>query len=70
MDTIDLLEAYEKHVREVCVNLLTYNHGQKYWDTFAFLGRFSIHTGPTPPLTPQAMLDTYIQIFFSSFNFV
>ena len=35
----------------------TYNHGQKSWDTFAFLGRFPIHTGPTPPLTPQTMLD-------------
>ena len=22
-----------------------------------FLGRFPIHTGPTPPLTPQIMLD-------------
>ena len=35
----------------------TYNHGQKSWDTFASLGRFPIHTGPTPPLTPQTMLD-------------
>ena len=42
----------------------TYNHGQKSWDTFAFLGCFSIHTGPTPPLTPQTMLDACIQNFF------
>ena len=34
-----------------------YNHGQKSWNTFAFLGRFPIHTGPTPPLTPQTTLD-------------
>ena len=40
----------------------TYNHGQKSWDTFAFLGCFSIHTSPTPPLTPQTMLDACIQI--------
>ena len=40
------------------------NHGQKSWDTFAFLGRFPIHTGPTPPLTPQTMLDVCIQNFF------
>ena len=44
------------------------NHGQKSWDTFAFLGRFPINTGHTPPLTPQAKLDACIQIF-SIFNF-
>ena len=43
---------------------LSDNHGQKSWDTFAFLGRFPIHTGPTPPLTPQTMLDACIQNFF------
>ena len=32
--------------------------------TLAFLGRFPIHTGPTPPLTPQTMLDACIQNFF------
>ena len=37
------------------------NYEQKSWDTFAFPGRFSIHTGPTPPLTPQTMLDACIQ---------
>ena len=45
-----------------------YNHGQKSWDTFAFLGRFPIHTGPTPPLTPQTMLDACIQDFFYRFS--
>ena len=40
------------------------NHGQKSWDTFALLGCFSIHLGPTPPLTPQTMLDACIQNFF------
>ena len=25
------------------------NHGQKSWDTFAFLGRFLFHKGSTPP---------------------
>ena len=40
------------------------NHGQKSWDTIAFLGRFPIHRGPTPPLTPQTMLDVCIQNFF------
>ena len=39
------------------------NRGQKSWDTFAFLGRFPIYTGPTPPLTPQTILDACIQIF-------
>ena len=36
------------------------NHGQKSWDTFAFLGRFPIHTGPTLPLTPHTMSDACI----------
>ena len=44
--------------------LHTFNHGQKSWDTFAFLGRFPIHTGPTPPLTAQTMLDPCIQKLF------
>ena len=43
---------------------LFYNHGQKSWDTFAFLRRFPIHTGPTSPLTPETMLDACIQNFF------
>ena len=43
---------------------LIYNHGQKSWDTFAFLGRFPIHTGPTRPLTLQTMLGACIQNFF------
>ena len=32
--------------------------------TLAFLGRFPIHAGPTPSLTPQTMLDACIQNFF------
>ena len=34
------------------ITVIIYNHGQKFWDTFAFLGRFPIHSGPTPPLSP------------------
>ena len=37
-------------------------------DTCAFLGRFPIHTGPTPPLTPQTTLDACIQNFFFKFQ--
>ena len=44
--------------------IFAYNHGGKSWDTLAFLGRFPVQTGPTPPLTPQTMLDACIQIFF------
>ena len=40
------------------------NHGQKSWDTFAFLGRFSIHTSLIPPLTPQTTLDACIKNYF------
>ena len=36
----------------------------KVWDTSVFLGCFPIHTGPTPPLTPQTTLDVCIQNFF------
>ena len=43
--------------------LFIYNHRQKSWDTSAFLWRLPIHTGPTPPLTPQTMLDECIQNF-------
>ena len=32
--------------------------------TLAFQGHFPIHTGPTPPLTPQTILDACIQDFF------
>ena len=42
----------------------TYNPGQKSLDTSAFLGRFPIHTGPTPPLTPQTVLHACMQNFF------
>ena len=42
---------------------------QKSWDDFAFLGHFPIHTGPTPPLTPQTCW-TRIRYpeFFSEFQ--
>ena len=33
-------------------------------------GRSPTHTGPTPPLTPQTMLDACIKNFFPSFIFV
>ena len=47
------------------------NYGQKSWDTFAFLGRFPMHTGPTPPLTPQTInVGRVYPEFFPSFNFV
>ena len=42
---------------------VSYYLGQKSWDTIAFLGRFPIHKGPTPPLTPQTMLDACVQNF-------
>ena len=41
-----------------------YNHGQKSWDTFAFLGCFPIHTGPNSALAPQTLLDACIQNSF------
>ena len=48
-----------------CLNFSRlYNNGQKSWDTFAFLGRFPIHTGPTPLFTPQTVLDACIQNLF------
>ena len=52
----------------ICFEFWTYNHGRKSWDTFAFLGRFPIHTGPTPPLTPQTVLHACIQNFISEFQ--
>ena len=45
------------------VAMLIYNHGQKSWDT-CISGAFPIHTGPTPSLTPQTMLDARMQNFF------
>ena len=40
----------------------------KRWDTFEFLGRFPIHTYPTPApsLTPQTTLDACFQNLFPS----
>ena len=45
---------------------MDYNHGQKSWDTFAFLRHFPIHTGPTPPLTPQCWIC--VSRIFSEFQ--
>ena len=42
---------------------LIYNHGQKSWDTFAFVELFSIHTYPAPP-PPETTLDTSIKNVF------
>ena len=36
--------------------------------TLAFLGRFPMHAGPTPPLTPQKMLGRVYPEFFSKFQ--
>ena len=41
--------------------LNTYNHGQKSWGNLQFPERFPIHTGPTPPFTPQTILDVCIE---------
>ena len=48
----------------------SYNHGQKSWDTFAFVGIvFNSHmTNPSPTL--QTTLYLCIQNFFPSFNIV
>ena len=50
------------------------NHGQKPWDTFAFLGRFPIHTGPTLPsphkqcctCVPRINVACIVDTFFST----
>ena len=44
-----------------------YNHGQKSRDTFAFLGRFQIHTGPTLP-SPHKQCWTHVSRIFSKFQ--
>ena len=41
--------------------LNTYNHRQKSWGNLQFPERFPIHTGPTPPFTPQTILDVCIE---------
>ena len=43
-------------------------HGQKSWDTLAFLGGFQFTE--VQPLHSQTMLDAWIQNFFLSFNFI
>ena len=50
---------------------LIYNHGQKSWDTFAFMGRFPIHTGPSShPTLPTNNVGHVYPELFPSFNFV
>ena len=36
----------------------------KSWDTFAFLGCFPIHTGPTPPSPTNNVGRAYPECFF------
>ena len=40
----------------------------KSWDTFAFLGCFPIHTGPTPPSPTNNVGRAYPECFFSEFQ--
>ena len=44
-----------------------FNHGQKSWDTFEFMGRFSIHTGPTLP-SRHKQCWTHVCRIFSKFQ--
>ena len=46
----------------------SYNHGHKSWDTFAFLGRFPIQTGPIPPSPYKQCWTRVSRIFFSEFQ--
>ena len=64
------LEVTPKSTTSSKLKRFTFNHGQKSWGTFAFLGRFPIHTRPTPPLTPQTNVGRVYPEFFPSFNFV
>ena len=41
---------------------------KKSRDTFAFLGRFPIHTGPTPSLTPTNNVERVYPEFFCEFQ--
>ena len=61
MNSINLKLCKSTEMSYICIDV--YNHKQKFWDTFAFLGHFPIPTGPTPPPTPQTMLDECIQKF-------
>ena len=47
---------------------VNYNHGHKSWDTFAFGGRFPIHTGPTPRPSPHKQYWTRVSRIFSEFQ--
>ena len=53
-----------KPVSWITWHVSNYYHGQKSWNTFAFLGRFPIHTGPTLP-SPHIQCWTRVsRIFF------
>ena len=43
-----------------------YSHGQKSWNTFTFLARFPIQTGPTSPLTHKQCRTRASRIFSES----
>ena len=60
----------EKSIGNNPLATASYNHGQKSWDTFAFVGIvFNSHmTNPSPTL--QTTLYPCIQNFFPSFNIV
>ena len=46
------------------------NHGQKSWDTFAFLGCFPIHTGPSSALArPTNIVGRVYPEFDPNFSF-
>ena len=51
-----------------CLFLYIYNHGQKSWDIFAFLGRFPMHTGSTPLPSPHKQCWTRVSRIFSEFQ--
>ena len=49
----------------ISLEMVSYNYGQKSWDTFAFVGLSLNHTCPTPfpSSTPQTRLEACIQNF-------
>ena len=49
------------------VAMLIYNHGQKSWDTFAFLGRFQF-TQVQPLPSPHKQCSTRVSRIFSEFQ--
>ena len=60
MQSLTMAKKMSLHaVQSSLISSPAYNRGQVLGH-YAFLGRFPIHTGPTPPLTPQTMLDVYV----------